>query len=128
MGRIWIIGKAGPGEVWASTTEGYDHRCASGGGDVHGTGVIGKHGIAGGEGGNQLGKGGAAGEIGVMITRQGISNFRGDVLVSGAPKQEHVGSALLDQLGSGLDKILGGPTLGWAVFGSGNQANVRSSG
>ena len=54
MGRIWIIGKARPGEVRARTAEGHDHRRAGSGGDVHGTGVIGEHGIAGGKGRNQF--------------------------------------------------------------------------
>jgi hypothetical protein len=54
MGGKGVIRKARAGEVRARAAEGHDHRCTGSGGDVHGAGVIGEHGIAGGKGRNQF--------------------------------------------------------------------------
>ena len=59
-----VTGQTGRGEFGAGAAKRDDDRCAHGGRDVHGAGVVGEHGVAFGEGGDELGERCFAGEVG----------------------------------------------------------------
>ena len=123
-----VTGQTGRGEFGAGAAKRGDDRCAHGGRDVHGAGVVGEHGVAFGEGGDELGERCFAGEVGGVFGRERFGDFGCGFHIAFAAEQEQLGLVFFDEDFGGFDEMRRGPALGGAVFGTGDEADFGVAG